>query len=1098
MKIFISIILFVFVSVIPIYAQQFSVEQYTVEDGLSNSHIMDIYQDKMGFLWLATNGGGINIFNGKTFSNFTTDDGLISNYIFSVSNFNNKTIIVGTDKGVCFYDGINFYSSPIFDSLNTLQIFDIVVDKLNNVWIGTSKGVYKYNNKVLRKISIAKNIDNALIYRIIKDKRGNMWFGTMREGIVKYNVKNTEIYTTQNGLGNNNIRTIAEDSSGTIWIGTDVGLYKYENNEISHFVYKKNPIMSCLITSNDDLWISPYRGNKMLRINKKTNGLNILQSVKRNKSIRISTSFEDKEGNIWFGTKTGGIYKFKHTPFIHYSNKDSLPKNDVKTLCYIGNKTYLAGTIGGGVSKIKLQNRNKIKVNSLIDKSYQHSLISKTVTSIATDKNKNIWAGTYSGLSKICGDKITNYTTVNSKKENAIKSKGLSVSNITYILPDSKNNIWIGTLNNGISVFENDSIYNFNEKFPELKSKGIMSIYEDNKLNIWFLTNTGGYKLTEDSLIAYNSKQGFVDDKVKSMCQDKYNNLWFATNSGIYFYDGIEFKQISTKDGLKTNTTYSIIISDNNLWVGTTLGIAKVDIDEFVNNNNVKIKYYGKNEGFLGVECNINSLCIDDQKNIWFGTVNGITEYLPSLDYTKKYTSIPKILSIKNNYSAIDWTNYSSGIDAITSLPKDASFPYDMNHLTFEFLTANLAIPQNTKYQYQLIGLDNKWSPKKETNEVTYHGLKSGKYIFQVKSCNSYGEWSEKHTSFAFEIQTPFWRTWWFYSIIVLIISILLYLYIRLRERTLKHQKLALERTVLHRTQEISQQKDEILLKNETLSEIQKEISDSISYARKIQEAVLPQKEFIDTLLNDYFVLFKPKDIVSGDFYFCAKVNEWIIITVADSTGHGVPGGFMSMLGVSFLNEIVNNSSVTKTNDVLNQLRQSIIVALRQKGDIGEQKDGMDMSIVAINTQTNKMMYSGANNPIYIISKIDEKNNAKIDKKLIDDKNTVFLSELKPDKMPVAIYLKMDSFTMQEIQLKKGDAVYLFSDGYADQFGGIKGKKLKYKPFRNLLLNNYSLPMASQKVKLDEYIENWKAHINTYDNKCFEQVDDITVFGFKL
>ena len=280
--------------------------------------------------------------------------------------------------------------------------------------------------------------------------------------------------------------------------------------------------------------------------------------------------------------------------------------------------------------------------------------------------------------------------------------------------------------------------------------------------------------------------------------------------------------------------------------------------------------------------------------------------------------------------------------------------------------------------------------------------------------------------------------------------------------------------TIVYRSLQITKNQKKII-------EIQKkDIMDSINYAKKIQEAVLPITEEARAILGDHFILYMPRDIVSGDFYYAAEVNNWLIVAVADCTGHGVPGAFMSMLGISFLTEIIRKKEITKANQALNELRKEIINALQQKGIPGEQKDGMDIGLIAINKENLICQFAGANNNMYLIKKINDfKNN-----------NCYQLFEYKGDKMPIAIYDRMDNFTNYEIQLKKGDIIYLFTDGYVDQFGGENGKKFMTKRFKELILNNVHKPMKEQKLILEETILKWKGNL--------EQTDDITVLGMKI
>ena len=271
---------------------------------------------------------------------------------------------------------------------------------------------------------------------------------------------------------------------------------------------------------------------------------------------------------------------------------------------------------------------------------------------------------------------------------------------------------------------------------------------------------------------------------------------------------------------------------------------------------------------------------------------------------------------------------------------------------------------------------------------------------------------------------------------------------------------------------ELETQRDLVVLQKDHIQAQKEKITDSIDYARHIQQALLPSSEFAADNLGEHFILFKPKDVVSGDFYWATRVNEYLIVTVADCTGHGVPGAFMSMLGISFLNEIVGKKEVVKASEILDQLRKSVIDALQQKWQTGEQKDGMDMALVVINTQTAQLQYAGAHNSLYIVAKGKE------------------LQEIKPDNQTVAINIEMKSFTNHEVGLNKGDCIYLATDGYHDQFGGPNNKKFKGKQLKELLLSIVEKPMNEQREVLDSTFEQWRGN--------GEQIDDVTIIGLRV
>ena len=310
----------------------------------------------------------------------------------------------------------------------------------------------------------------------------------------------------------------------------------------------------------------------------------------------------------------------------------------------------------------------------------------------------------------------------------------------------------------------------------------------------------------------------------------------------------------------------------------------------------------------------------------------------------------------------------------------------------------------------------------------------------------------------------------------VIVVLILIGLIITKKKNTiLANQKIEIEEKNIvleNKNEEILTQSERIIVQKDLIEKKNEEITDSIHYASRIQNAVLPSVQVLDNYLSEYFIFFKPKDIVSGDFYWAAEKNDKLVVTAADCTGHGVPGAFMSMLGMSFLNEIVLKEEILDADKILNQLRFEVIKSLKQSGKDDEAKDGMDMALCVIDKKNMNMQFAGANNPMYFIK------NGELEK-------------IKPDRMPISIHFRSDAnFTKQEFGLKTSDTIYIFSDGFADQFGGSDGRKLKYKPFQDLLFNMHTEPMDKQKRKLDKFFDEWRGDL--------EQIDDVLIIGMRI
>ena len=336
--------------------------------------------------------------------------------------------------------------------------------------------------------------------------------------------------------------------------------------------------------------------------------------------------------------------------------------------------------------------------------------------------------------------------------------------------------------------------------------------------------------------------------------------------------------------------------------------------------------------------------------------------------------------------------------------------------------------------------------------------------------------------------------------IIAIFLIFVVYLLVQVRKSNVK---LAEQNDKINKQNiEIERQRDEVTAQKEQIEIQQQNILDSIHYASRIQTAILPRPELVEDLFHDHrFILFKPRDIVSGDYYWIGKKAQWKIAVAADCTGHGVPGAFMSMLGTAFLNEIINDPTMPDIHagEILNKLRENIIKALKQTGAAGEQKDGMDLAMWMFDEDTRQLRFAGANNPLILVRKdfiegeVPEDDRVKI-QEFISETNgeTYHIIQVAGGKQPIAIYPEMVPFEEYCITLKPGDTLYTFSDGFQDQFGGEKGKKFMIKRLKQVFVNIYESPMSEQRELLDHELVDWIEKGNT------EQVDDVLVIGYRV
>lgn len=459
----------------------------------------------------------------------------------------------------------------------------------------------------------------------------------------------------------------------------------------------------------------------------------------------------------------------------------------------------------------------------------------------------------------------------------------------------------------------------------------------------------------------------------------------------------------------------------------------------------------------------IQSGCISDHKVLWLLNLQSFTLYnlQHKIDVRQKYYAMLSHVQFKGDSIGLFYPDgRNPGIE----------IPYTHNGVSFRFSAPYFMYDLQPYFSYMLEGYDTSWSKYSKSSLKEYTSLPEGTYTFRLRAVNGYGMYSEE-LSFTFTILPPWYRTGWAYTLYVIFGLSGFWLAVRLSARRLRKQKERLEKVVTERTKEVVEQKQQIEHQKGELESAYKDIKDSIHYAQRIQEAIMPDEDGIHSLFADSFIYFQPRDIVSGDFYWFHETSGKIFIACVDCTGHGVPGALMSMVGTTLLNQIVGEKKISSPDTILDELHIGVRHALKQDTG-GETRDGMDIAVCVIDKKTDMLQYAGANRAFWLI-----RNGA--------------LTEIKADKFPIAGDQQEDlrHFTAHTVKLENNDCIYLSTDGYADQFGGEKGKKFMVKRFQQLLLSLNGKTMAEQKTLLEKNFVDWKGNL--------EQVDDVLVMGFR-
>jgi ligand-binding sensor domain-containing protein/serine phosphatase RsbU (regulator of sigma subunit) len=1066
-----------------LFSQQYYFRKYSVEEGLPQSSVYCLIQDSRGYIWMGTDGGGVTMFDGIRFKTFTVADGLTDNIVRSLFEDSRGNIWIGMQNGLVIYDGESFTPVTKETGLAGSSVLKITEGANGTVWVGTNDGglsaITKGDSISISNFSIDNGLISNFIYDIYEAPDKRLWLA-MLGGINILELSGNDSLYIKNlqdpFIASDFILSIEPGEKGTYLIGTyGDGLFTAVPEENG---YKINPspinsdfpgliIWDILSRPDGEVWLATDKngiirldGDDIKGILSKENGL---------PSNQVMDIMLDNSGISWFATFGQGTVMFGDEKFIGYGTAEGVKGNQVLSIFFDSKNRFYTATEEGFTcfekdgEKIK-RTRSFTKADGLND------VGANTITMF----ENRIWIGTNNGLNVFDGKNLLDFP----------RNIQLPDLKISVLLADRKNNLWIGT-SGGFSRYSKGRLYSMTQDEGLIHNE-IQTIYEDSKGTVWMGTIGGLVRINDTiSITTFDSAEGLSFLSINSLAEDPAGNIWIGTfGGGIFKFDKnkdtIPISVIATSEILSSNNVNSLFfLNDTTLIAGTDKGLDLLKLD-----NNLSIKratHFGIDDGFTGGENNPNSIARDNEGFIWLGTKNGLVRFNPDIELD--YNQLPRTLfsGIKLFFEEVDWKSRNVKTSRWSGMPENLVLSHKDNHVTFMITGFFYDNPADLLFSYYLDPQSKEWSPWDARREIPFQSLSPGNYTIKVRARNKYGIVGES-VEFSFIIKPPFYMTRLFIISSVVILLLLIFTFFRIRERNLIREKIKLENIVKERTREVVEQKDEIARQRDVVTVQKKEITDSINYAERIQQAVLPDEAILKKAFSDYFVILRPKDIVSGDFYWMTNRNNKIILTAADCTGHGVPGAFMSMLGVSFLNKIVNESGITEPSAILNSLRENVISALKQKGAFEDAKDGMDMALCSVDLERKKLWFAGANNPLYLIRLENGQFN---------------LVEKKGDMMPVGVYSNMTDFASHEIDVEKGDTFYLFSDGFMDQFGGPEGRKFMKTRFKQMLLDNQGSDMAAQKEIFNKTLDEWMNY-PCKDQHHSGQVDDIILMGVRV
>ena len=1028
-------------------AQDYNFKHYGQKQGLANANIKCIFQDSYGFLWFATQGGGISKFDGKSFTNYDKQDGLVGNDVICITEDEHNSIWIGTVDGVSKYDRKKFTNYTVDNGLKENKVFHIFCDG-PKIWISTfGGGIAILENEKFTYLNTSNGLSSDKVFSVFKDKGGKYWIGTSKGGINLYNGKSFTIIKESKNFNSASAFCFYESTDGKIWIGTPgKGIFYIENNvfhQVDIPLINTDYISKIVEDKQHNIWCATEHGvikiykDLSFKVFNKDNGL---------AGIDISSVICDYEGEIWVSCFGNGVYKLTNEALSVYTKQHGLNDNRVIAFCK-KDDGFLFSTTSG------LNNYH----NGIIEPvSLPKELTEDIVTALFLD-NKTLYAGTQSKGLFILNETSKNKFTI-SKIINKIDT--IDLKTIITSIQKNENIIWVSLYGTGIIKIKNGEFSLYSKENKQLPTNDVMCIYSILD-DLWIGTIGEGVlrlNTTTNIMNRFGKKEGFTSTNVFSINELNSHIIIGSIDEGLFIFNKNKFTNISKKNGLLSNSINVIQKSkDNNLWIGTDLGINKITLNSDFSLKNIKA--YTDEDGLKSSAIEQNA-SIEQNGYLYFGTGEGLVSYNAKEDIVSDVKPKVLISELLLKYSKIDSSKVKFDSLSKLNLPINPVFNYKQNDITFKFKALST---QTTNYQFLLEGYDKDWSPVQTNNEAVFTNLSPGKYIFKLKAINKYNIESEV-LEYAFEITPPFYMRWWFFVLSIATIIVSIFSFIKYRTHKLIKEKQVLEAKVAERTSELKSA-------NLNLNMAIEEIKDSINYAERIQSSILPNISVIKEHLPNGFILFKPRDVVSGDFYWFNQVDGKSFFACVDCTGHGVPGAFMSMIGNSLLNEIILTKKITSPSAILSSLNRSIFKVLKQ--NTSESRDGMDMALCMIDPKTNTLTYAGANRELLLIRNAE-------------------LIEYKPTKNAIGGFTDSDTvFKETVIEIQSNDLYYMTTDGYADQFGGEKGKKLMTKNFKDFLLHIHTLPMPMQQDELDKKIVNWMG-------KEHAQVDDILVIGIKL
>lgn len=1068
---------------------QYLLDGWTQTDGLPQNSIVGLVQTPDGYLWMSTF-QGLARFDGVKMVNFNANNTpeLGVNPLRPLHLGRDSTLWVGTiGAGLVAYRNGVFRRYDQADGLAHHTIWSLYEDRRGRLWIGTDRGLSVRAGGKLYNVTTMTGTEGKTVVGIAEDSLGQIWLGT-RDGLFSFDGQLVPGTTPdQRGLKiwpevGPNVEAFARQPNGRFWVGSERGLFYLKSNS---WVLDQRPgapvgiqVKELYVDRQGQLWAGTLT-NGLYRLGKL--GYEHLNRTNDLRDNQVESILEDQEGGLWFGTYVGGVHRLKESKFTSYGQREGMMGESAYCVLETPSDGIFVGTNNGGVTQW-------VNGRAVAHIGKAQGLSDNYVRTLYRNPAGELWIGFYGkGINVLRPDgSIRQIDTRN----------GLSDNFVRILYPGAQGALWIGT-RNGLNYHPPSG-----GKLVQLGREAgfqvtsIISLCTGPEGRLWVGTEGGGvYRAAATNPFAFEPLPGTEAEVVLALRYDPdRNGVWVGTSTSLLWISAAgELTRFSARYAapgtFPNGITQLHLDPSGTLWMGSNDGVYRIELaqlDAFKAGRVAQLtgRPYGVRDGMRSASClpgGYPNLVQLRDGALWFPTATGIASISPAR--VPRNTVPPPVV--------VELFKRDSLVVAATS--PNPSFSPSRTPLEIHYATLSFTAPEFVTAKYRLSGFDLDWIPAGNRRVAYYTNLPPGKYRFEVLAANNDGVWSESPAAVDLVILTPWYQRWWAYGIFLLGMGGLVYLAIQVRYRQLEHEKHRLEEIVGERTQELQYQKAELQsayeeikqqilqveLANRDLehayNDIErqaKNVNDSMEYARRIQEAILPNLAVLQTSLPKSFVYYAPRDIVSGDFYWFVRKAEAFYLAVVDCTGHGVPGAFMSVMGNALLNQLVNERKLRQPADILYHLNTAVQNNLHQYDPNSTSLDGMEIALCAVNPLGMHLTFAAANQTLYRFRGNE-------------------FDEFRGDRYPIGGgQYGIRTFTAHEIDIELGDTFYLFSDGAADQFGGPRGRKFGYHRLQSLFGQIQILSMREQQAQIEHTLNTWRG-----DQR---QVDDILIIGFRF